>query len=452
MTLITGTIKDSGNTVLSGEVWVQLDGPLADYGTSPVSVLTKEIRKIPFTGGVLSFTLPESSTQNITYFFQVWSANALNSSGLSTYPIDSFHAIVPNSVSVQWSDLSIPSGISSDTIDGSIARLAAVLTSNQQYVDALRGGPQLQGTYSGAAIYRVGDAVRYSGTIWYYYSMVPTSGNTPTTGSAFWVEFALKGDPGGTGGTDTAYNATGWLGALWAPSANAIRNLVENVLIKASTVTAMFTDTVLAGNPSRSTAPTNADRSSGLATTAWTGTNFATLDSPSLLNNPSAPTQSITDVSGKLATTKFVDDYIRGRSWGVLLYAQQNTAVTLTSGVYTIVPFPTEIIDSLNAFASGIFTPAVTGTYRISCNLFLKVPSGALGVYAAGIFQGSTHIATLFLGTSTGSDAIESGHATIQLTAGVGYQVRAFCSGTTPTIGIGATIQNTLTIDRVNLI
>lgn len=437
---------------MAGQVWVQLDGPLADYSTSPVSVLTNQISKFPFTSGNLSINLPESATQNITYFFQVWSANALNSTGLSTYPIDSFHAIVPNSVSVQWSDLAIPSGISSDTIDGSIARLASVLTSNQQYIDALTGGPRLKGTYSAATIYRVGDVAQYGGTLWYYYSTTPASDNTPTIGSTFWTEFGFKGDPGGTGGQNTAYDATGWLNADWAPSANAIRNLVENVLIKATTVANMFTNTVLAGNPSRSTAPTNADRSGSLATTAWTGTNFAPLDSPALINNPSAPTQSVSDVSNKLATTKFVDDYVRGRSWGLMVYAQQNTSFSLPSGVYTIVPFPLEIVDSLNIFLNGFFTPVVSGLYKINCNLFFSVSSGSLGLYAAAVFQGATNLGVCFLGSDPGIAAIDSGDCTIQLTAGVAYHVRAFCNAASPSISIGSGSLNTLSIERVNLI
>jgi hypothetical protein len=177
MTLITGTIKDSGNVVISGEVWVQLDGPMADYSTNPISVLTSQVRKFPFTNGELSISLPESATKNITYFFQVWSANSLNSTGLSTYPIESFRAIVPNTASVEWADLAAPSGISSDTIDGSIARLASLLTSNQQYIDTLRGGPRLKGVFSNTQIYRVGDVANYGGTLWYYYSPNPASGN-----------------------------------------------------------------------------------------------------------------------------------------------------------------------------------------------------------------------------------------------------------------------------------
>lgn len=452
MTLITGTIKDSGNVVMSGQVWVQLDGPLADYGTNPISVLTNQIRKFPFTGGNLSIDLPESATQNITYFFQVWSADSINSTGLSTYPIESFRAVVPNSATVQWADLAVPSGISSDTIDGSIARLASVLTSNQQYIDALTGGPRLKGAYSGATIYRVGDVAQYGGTLWYYYSQTPSSGKTPTIGSSFWTEFGFKGDPGGTNGQNTAYDATGWMNALWAPSANVIRNLVENVLIKASTVTNMFTNTVLAGNPSRSTAPNNTDRSSGLATTAWVGTNFATLDSPALINNPSAPTQVISDVSGKLATTKFVDDYVRGRSWGLIVYAQQNTVVNLTSGTYTIVPFPTEIIDSLNIFAGGFFTPAVTGVYRINSNLFFSVPSGAVGLYGAAVYQGAVSLGVLFLNNASGTTAVDSGDCTISLTAGIAYHIRAYSSNPAPTIGTGLGTLNTLSIERVNLI
>jgi hypothetical protein len=189
-----------------------------------------------------------------------------------------------------------------------------------------------------------------------------------------------------------------------------------------------------------------------LPTTNWVGSQFAPIDSPAFRNNPSAPTQALTDVSGKLATTKFVDDYARGRSWGVLVYAQQNVAFSLTSGAYLMVPFSAEVVDSQGSFTNGIFTPTVTGLYQFSCNLFFTVPSGAVGLYAAAIYQGNTNIGGLFLDNSSGGSVANSGQNTVQLTSGVPYHVRAYSSAAVPSIGIQAGTLNTLTIDRVSLI
>lgn len=134
---------------------------------------------------------------------------------------------------------------------------------------------------------------------------------------------------------------------------------------------------------------------------------------------------------------------------GLMVQAQQNSGVTLTSGVYTVVPFPVEMFDGSNLFTGGIFTPSTTGSYRVSCNLFLSVSSGAIGLYAVGVFQSGTSIGTIFLDNATGVSVTQSGYVIVTLTAGTSYDFRAFCGGTSPTITIGSAIQNTLTIERL---
>jgi hypothetical protein len=329
-----------------------------------------------------------------------------------------------------------------------------VLTGDVQYIQALRGGPANKGAWSSTTYYEKDDFVTYAGSSWLCTATAPIVNSVPNDTNADWLCIARKGDAGGTGGQATAYSAAGWLNQSWAPSAGVLRNIIET-LAKLTDIASLapIASPSFTGNPSRSTAPTNADRSASLATTAWVGTNFATLDSPVLLNNPSAPTQAISDVSGKLATTKFVDDYARGRSWGVLVYAQQTIAYAIPSGSYAIVPFPTELIDSSNLFTvTGYFTPTVTGFYSVSCNLFFSVSSGSVGLYAAAIYQANTNISILFLDNATGVTVCNGGQAVVQMTAGLPYHIRAFSSAAAPSIGVPAGALNTLTIERVSLI
>jgi hypothetical protein len=475
--------------LLSGALDVRLDAYMLDRTTSPDSILTTQTRTFAIVNGALNISLPESETQNQTYYFEFFSESVVVSyyfpegglySGVvhqwtdNKWYVGDVHetnsavlfraaptirtkvfdrrVVIPNVASVEFSDL-LPTGVTTDVLDTSIRRIAQVLTGDVQYIQALRGGPANKGAWSSTTYYEKDDFVTYAGSSWLCTATAPIVNSVPNDANANWICIAKKGDAGGTGGQATAYSAAGWLNQSWAPSAGVLRNQIETLakLTDIGTLAPIASPT-FTGNPSRSTAPTNADRSAGLATTAWTGTNFAPIDSPAFLNNPSAPTQALTDVSGKLATTKFVDDYARGRSWGVLVYAQQNVAFSLTSGTYVMVPFATEVVDSAGTFTNGIFTPTVTGLYRISCNLFLTVPSGAVGLYAAAIFQSNTIIGMLFLDTASGIYVSNSGQNTIQLTASTPYNVRAYASGSTPTIGIQAGVMNSLTIERVSLI
>lgn len=184
-----------------------------------------------------------------------------------------------------------------------------------------------------------------------------------------------------------------------------------------------------------------------IATDTWLATNPIP-NSAFLPGSPTCQTQAAGTNSIAVATTAFVQAAVANRA-ATLVSAQQNTAVTLTSGVYTLVPFSTEISDTSNLFASGAFTPAVTGTYRISCNLFFNVSTGAVGLYAVGVFQAGSAIGTISLNNATGVNVGQSGNASLQLASGTAYEVRAFSNGTTPTIYVGSGIQNTLTIERL---
>lgn len=131
----------------------------------------------------------------------------------------------------------------------------------------------------------------------------------------------------------------------------------------------------------------------------------------------------------------------------LLVHAQQNTASTLTPGIHTQIPFPTEVVDGSNLFASGFFTPSTTALHRVSCNLYFTVASGTIGDYAAAVFQGGTIVATIFFDACSNAAVLDSGHAMVQLTAGTAYNIRGYCTGASPTIAIGPGVINTLSIE-----
>jgi microcystin-dependent protein len=267
---IVGTLKDSGGQVLSGQLWVQLDAPLVDTSATPDTTLIPKLHQFAIAAGVINITLAESETARVTYWFRFFADNEDNESGLDDTASIDFHAFVPNLASCDLSEL-VPTGVTTDSLDTAIARLARLLTTNQQFITALRGGPRYLGAYDAATYYQRDDNVSYAKSSWLYISDTPAAGQTPSTeNTAYWQLAAAQGEPGGTGGNDTVYDATGWNGALWAPSANAIRDKIET-----------------------------------LATQAQLGA-YAPLASPNFTGNPTGPTQTTGNRSDRFATTNFV--------------------------------------------------------------------------------------------------------------------------------------------------
>lgn len=235
--IITGTLKNSGGIVLAGELWVQLDGQIIDETPAPDDIYTVKLHKFVITAGVVNITLPESETSQVTYHFRFFAANAENlETGLDDEPTIAFHSFVPNQAQVQFSEL-VPTGVTKDTLDTAIARLARILTQTADYAEQLRGGPNAKGAWVATTYYRKGDLVSYGGSSWLYIYNQPTLNIAPSVANAaYWMLAAAKGDGGGTNGQDTAYSGVGWDGALWAPTANVIRDIIETLAPKASPV------------------------------------------------------------------------------------------------------------------------------------------------------------------------------------------------------------------------
>ncbi|RCJ20118.1 hypothetical protein A6S26_05200 [Nostoc sp. ATCC 43529] len=312
MTQITGKFVDSGGVAFDGDLTIALDAPLVDPGTTPDSIYTLAAHTFNFTSGTLSgVSVVESATSNVTYHFVInrhetkttyWLADGTQydgpvviHSGLyytgTFYDADSsqqlgqvantessvvmdFHAVVPNTLSVEFAQL-IPSRVSTDSLPRTVRSLAELLTTDADFVEALRGGPRFKGAYSAATYYQRDDSVTYSGSSWVYINADPAVNQTPSVvNTNYWQLLAQKGDAGGTGGNDSAYDATGWNGATDAPSRNAVRDIIEQL--------ARITDLA----------------------------SYALLDSPAFINNPTVPSQPALSNNTRAANTAYVDSAI----------------------------------------------------------------------------------------------------------------------------------------------
>ncbi len=396
-----------------GELVVKLDAPLVDTSQIPDALYTEAERSFAFTaetGGLLSgVNLLESATSNVTYYFRVNRTeeridyfladgtqytgavlqhtdtnyytgtfyDATQSQRLGRvvaqvpYEVMSFHAVVPNVAMVDFASL-IPTRVSTDSLPRTVRQIAELLTADPDFVQALRGGPRFQGTYTPTTYYQRDDTVAYAGSSWLFLGATPKINETPSTANANWQLLAQKGDGGGTGGQNTAYDATGWLNAMWAPTANAVRGIIETLARTSQLANYLpLNNATLQGNPSRSASPVAEDRSNQLPTTAWVGNEFATKDSPTFINNPAAPTQALSDYSNKLATTKFTADYLISQlsvfGEKPAFCAIKTNDQTLANGTNTLI-FTTKNYDSDTAFnlTTATFIAPIAGWYEFS--------------------------------------------------------------------------------------
>jgi hypothetical protein len=222
VTIITGTIKNSGGSTINASLRVRLDAPLVDSSTTPPGILTAVPRVFTITAGALSIDLPQSETLNTTYWFQLFQTETvyffwfldgteyfgpthLHTDGLwytgDTHSVESsqlvrrgetqetllldFHAIVPNVTATTFDQL-VPTGVTTDVLDTSLRRLAQILTTNVTYAAALRGGPVWQGNWNSGVYYQYGDAVFYNLRSWVWVDDEITAGVTPDITESRW--------------------------------------------------------------------------------------------------------------------------------------------------------------------------------------------------------------------------------------------------------------------------
>ncbi|MCC5636341.1 hypothetical protein LC593_10815 [Nostoc sp. CHAB 5844] len=469
MTTITGKFVDSGGVAFDGDLTLTLDAPLIDIGTTPDSIYTLAPHIFTFSSGTLSgVNVVQSATSNVTYHFVVnkystkttyWLPDGtqydgpvvLNSGNYYTGtfydpstsvrvgPITStessvvmdFHAIIPNVASVEFADL-IPSRISTDSLPRTVRAIAEILTSDADFVEALRCGPRFKGSYSAATYYQRDDAVTYGGSSWVYINNDPAAGQTPSTlNTTYWQILAQKGDPGGTGGNDTAYNATGWDGQLDAPSRNAVRDIIELLAPKSSP---QFAD-----NPTCQTQLTT-DNSTRLASTAFVQNAItARLDSTNLTNNPTTTTQSTDNNSTRVATTEFVKAAI-GR------YSRITDTKTLnTAGGASIAGTQARTLNTIN-INSGDITNLSSNKFTLRSGTYLiRATAPAVAVLAHRLsLQDTTNNTRVITGTNAYAAASNQTHAflagRIIVSGNTDFELRHYTASAVATNGLGIAI------------
>ncbi|MBE9178659.1 hypothetical protein IQ268_08815 [Oculatella sp. LEGE 06141] len=432
---IKGTLQDSGGQLLAGQLWVQADSAVVNSSTTPHTTVLPRLYKfaIAATASNLNINLHESETARVTYHFQFWATNAATETGLDNDPLIDFHAFVPNLASVDFSEL-IPTGVSTDSLDTAIARLARLLTTNQQYAAALRGGPRYLGEYNAATHYQLDDCVSYAGSSWIWISATPAAGQTPAIANSNWMQSGAKGDSGGTGGQDTAFNSAGWDGALWAPSANAVRDFLVTL--------APLANAALTGNP---TAPTQTvgNNTTRLATTAFTVAEIVSrLNNAALTGNPTTPNQdqnvAIATNGGRVANCKFVKDSVHRYSRIVDSKASGTNGGSAFAGIQTrtLNSIVTNSGDVTN-LSSNRFTLRA-GTYRI----FASAPGIAVNAHRIFLWNATSSTRTIDgkPSYSNSTDVVASLsllQGTFTIAANTDFEIRHYCLNAFAGSGLG---------------
>ncbi|NDC40621.1 MAG: hypothetical protein EBZ77_03580 [Chitinophagia bacterium] len=223
MPIIQATLRDSGGALLTAKLRTTIDSPINVTSTSPHTTYMPVANTITITNGALSVNLAESATSNTTYRFELFTESTIynyffldgtsyngpvhlhtdnkyytgelhstdseeltRNSSIQESEIADFRAIVPNVNTINWSEL-VPTGITTDVLDTSVRRIAAILATDSTYAAALRGGPVWQGNWSVVATYTYNDAVFYTDNSrsYVYINNNPSAGNLPTN-TTFW--------------------------------------------------------------------------------------------------------------------------------------------------------------------------------------------------------------------------------------------------------------------------
>lgn len=384
MTQIVGIIRSPAGVISAAKLRVTLQGDILDRSTDPdtlVAVSTSDTFDI--VNGVLNIDIPESATSNVTYFFELFTEfqveqffflngesytgpTHLHTDGLyytgdsqtsesvqllrvieqEELLLNSFYEVVPNVSVIEFTEL-VPTGISvGSTIRSTGAyRIAQILTSEPTFIDALKANIRWQGDYNPTTLYTLGDVVKYAGSSWLYINPLDQVGIIPVEGST-WGQLADKGDPGGTGGDNTAYDPNGWLNDLNAPSKNTIRNLVENELARQSSLIGLAPST-----------------------------------NPTFLGSVNVPDLALTNFSQNAANSKFVVDKINeliAPLQPVFFRAEKGGAVPVSSTIWTpLTNYTAQTSDDTNVLniSTGHFAPGVTSVWWLGALVNLRAVS-----------------------------------------------------------------------------
>jgi hypothetical protein len=370
MTKLTGYIKDSGGAGLTGHLKVILDSPLS----AGSKTLVLKAHSFPVIDGNLDeadIELEPSASSQTTYRLMFYT-----SVGLTELVWLDFHCIIPQVASVAITQL-LPTGVVSETLDTSIIRLADLISTDAYYSSKVTP-LKFRGLWRDDSLYYRGDVVEYDGSSYIYRLIEPGQNKLPTN-DAFWQVLAGRGLTGiGTGGNASNYGIS-WQDKTDSPSRGAIYNLVESTLVKQGTVagfapidsptltgvpstptadsdnaTSQIASTAFVANyslpkanPTLITSPGLGSSNKSVATTEWVNatitaaggfgggvgsidlTGYAQLTSPNFSGNPTAPTQTLSNNSNRIATTKFVTDKLEA------LPAATGVTVSTSGGITT---------------------------------------------------------------------------------------------------------------------
>ena len=134
---ITGTIKDTGGSPVSGKLVITLDANLNEQTTNPDSIWTRVPKEYIITAGVIDdpnvvspvgIGLLESATQEVTYFFQFF---RLISVGIyDTKALIDFHEIIPDVAQVEFNSLAQETGITTTNLSTGAIKVAREILTN----------------------------------------------------------------------------------------------------------------------------------------------------------------------------------------------------------------------------------------------------------------------------------------------------------------------------------
>lgn len=282
---------------------VKLDAPVADFVTTPRSYLLEVEHDFAITNGSLvgSIDLKESESTGVSYTLTVlrsfvdyfyYKANGDYYSAGDELPShiwtdgnyysgvshttdsillqrasktrletvgEAFQTIIPNLATVDFTQLQ-RTGFATDRGPQTTRQVGRYLKSDPTFLQSLIDILVTQGTWDANILYRRGNLVLVGGST--YQCLATTSINEPpATNQTKWQLFAAKGNPGGTGGDNSSFDA-GWNGDLNAPSKNALyQEFTNNRATKAQVdAKAPLASPALTGTP---TAPTQATGAGG---------------------------------------------------------------------------------------------------------------------------------------------------------------------------------------------
>lgn len=158
---------------------------------------------------------------------------------------------------------------------------------------------------------------------------------------------------------------------------------------------------------------------------AWVDSNYSSI----------GLTQAVGDNSQNIATTGFIANNLR------VNIPPTTQSVAITSGIDTVINFAAPNLNR-GGMAGNVFTPSISGYYRLSLGVLVANPGGGHAAYSS-LFAGATLVA--YLNSSYGGNggaSIGVGFCQIfYLTSGTAYTFRASATANTTISGSSLSIE-----------